>query len=137
MADGTVVVVGGTAGLGRDIAQSYADRGRPVVISRRDAARGESVAAEVGGAACGVGLDLTALHDIAECLTDIGAVDHLVLSAIARDANSVHAYEVDRPVELVTTPTTFRRDARSRPARAPFSWGVRNSALSRVPFGHR
>ena len=101
MADGTVVVVGGTAGLGRDIAQSYADRDRSVVITSRDAARAESVAAEIGGDTRGIGLDLTDLHGIADRLTSVGQVDHLVLSAIARDTNTVREYDVDRAVELV------------------------------------
>ena len=39
MAEGTVVVVGGTSGLGLDLAQRYAGMGRTVVISGRDAER--------------------------------------------------------------------------------------------------
>jgi NAD(P)-dependent dehydrogenase (short-subunit alcohol dehydrogenase family) len=102
MTNGAVVVVGGTGGLGRDIAQRYADRGHPVVISGRDAARAGSVAAEIGNGARGIALDLTSPRDLAGRLGDIGAVDHLVLSAIARDTNSVRDYDVDRAVELVT-----------------------------------
>jgi NAD(P)-dependent dehydrogenase (short-subunit alcohol dehydrogenase family) len=100
--DGAVVVVGGTAGIGREIAQRYAGRGRPVVITGRDAARATSVAAEIGSDARGIGLDLTEPHQIAGRLTHITAVDHLVLAAIARDANSVREYDVDRATELVT-----------------------------------
>ena len=37
MASSTVVVVGGTRGLGREVAQSYADQGRDVVVTGRDA----------------------------------------------------------------------------------------------------
>src|SRR2546428_109485 len=57
MADGAVVVVGGTAGIGREIAQRYADSGREVVISGRDQGRAESVAAEIGGRAPRLALD--------------------------------------------------------------------------------
>jgi NAD(P)-dependent dehydrogenase (short-subunit alcohol dehydrogenase family) len=39
MADGAVVVIGGTSGLGREVASHYAGQGRQVVISGRDAAR--------------------------------------------------------------------------------------------------
>jgi NAD(P)-dependent dehydrogenase (short-subunit alcohol dehydrogenase family) len=102
VADGAVVVIGGTAGIGREIGQRYAGRGRRVVITGRDATRAQSVAAEIGGDTLGLGLDLTAPHQIAGCLDDVDAVDLLVLSAIARDANSVREYEIDRAVELVT-----------------------------------
>jgi short-subunit dehydrogenase len=71
------------------------------VITGRDAARTTSVAAEIGRSVRGIGLDLTAPHQIAERLSDITAVDHLVLAAIARDANSVREYDVDRAIELV------------------------------------
>jgi NAD(P)-dependent dehydrogenase (short-subunit alcohol dehydrogenase family) len=100
--EGAVVVVGGTTGIGRDIAQRYADRGRPVVISGRDAVRAESIAAEIGNGARGIGLDLTEPHHIAERLASLATVDLLVLAAIARDANSVREYDVDRALELVT-----------------------------------
>ena len=39
MASKSVVVVGGTRGLGREVAQFYADQGRDVVITGRDAVR--------------------------------------------------------------------------------------------------
>ena len=48
MGTGTVVVVGGTQGLGRELAQSYADEGRDVVVTGRNQARAESAAAEIG-----------------------------------------------------------------------------------------
>lgn len=102
MADGAVVVVGGTAGIGREIAQRYADGGREVVISGRDQGRAESVAAEIGGNTRGTGFDLTEPHAIADKLSDIESIDFLVLAAIERDANSVREYDVDRAVHLVT-----------------------------------
>ena len=44
MANGSVVVVGGTQGLGRELAQSYADEGRDVIVTGRDQARAEASA---------------------------------------------------------------------------------------------
>ncbi len=102
MSDGAVVVVGGTAGIGREIAQHYADGGREVVISGRDRARAESVAAAIGGNTRGIGFDLSEPHAIADELGDIATVDFLVLAAIERDANSAREYDVDRAVRLVT-----------------------------------
>ena len=37
MADGTVLIVGGTGGIGRELAAHYIDRGREVIITGRDA----------------------------------------------------------------------------------------------------
>ena len=89
MGTGTVVVVGGTQGLGRELAQSYADEGRDVVVTGRDQARAETAADEIGGSTRGIGFDLAEPHTIAERLADVGDVDHLVLAAIERDMNTV------------------------------------------------
>jgi NAD(P)-dependent dehydrogenase (short-subunit alcohol dehydrogenase family) len=99
---GAVVVVGGTAGIGLEVARAYAGRGREVVLSGRDRPRAEAVAAEVGGSNKGIALDLSAPRGLAEQLAGVGAVDRLVLAAIARDVNTVRDYDVDRAVDLVT-----------------------------------
>ena len=65
MANGSVVVVGGTRGLGRELAQFYADQGRDVVITGRDAAGAKACAAEIGGSTRGIGLDLAEPNTIA------------------------------------------------------------------------
>jgi NAD(P)-dependent dehydrogenase (short-subunit alcohol dehydrogenase family) len=102
MPNGSVVVVGGTRGLGREVAQFYADAGREVVVTGRDAAACEQCAAEIGGTTRGAALDLAEPHSIAERLSDVGDVQHLVLAAIDRDANSVREYDIDAAIRLVT-----------------------------------
>ena len=102
MADGGVVVVGGTRGLGREVAQFYADRGRDVVISGRDAAGAAACAAEIGGATRGIALDLAEPQTIAERLGDVGDVEFLVLAAIERDSNTVKDYDIAAALRLVT-----------------------------------
>jgi NAD(P)-dependent dehydrogenase (short-subunit alcohol dehydrogenase family) len=102
MATGNVVIVGGTQGLGRELAQSYADAGRDVVVTGRDQARAETAAREIGGRTRGIGFDLCDPHSIAGPLADVGDVDYLVLAAIERDANSVREYDVAAAVRLVT-----------------------------------
>jgi NAD(P)-dependent dehydrogenase (short-subunit alcohol dehydrogenase family) len=102
MAHGSVVVVGGTQGLGRVLAQSYADEGREVIVTGRDQARAETAAEEIGGSARGIGFDLAEPHTIAAALESVGEVDHLVLAAIERDVNKVREYEIDAAVRLVT-----------------------------------
>ena len=55
---GSVVVIGGTSGLGLEVARHYAKQGREVVLSGRDQGRAEAAAADVGGRARGVAPDL-------------------------------------------------------------------------------
>jgi NAD(P)-dependent dehydrogenase (short-subunit alcohol dehydrogenase family) len=102
MASGTVVVVGGTRGLGREVAQLYAGQGRDVVVTGREAGAAEACAREIGGSTRGVGLDLADPHKIAGALADVGDVEYLVLAAIERDMNSVKDYDIDAALRLVT-----------------------------------
>jgi len=98
----SVVIVGGTRGLGRELAQFYADQGREVVVTGRDPAAAEECAAEIGGSVRGIGFDLAEPHTIAEALAEVGDVEHLVLVAIERDTNSVKDYDIDAAVRLAT-----------------------------------
>ena len=102
MATGNVVVVGGTQGLGRELAQSYADDGRDVVVTGRDQSRASAAATEIGGRTRGIAFDLAEPHTIAEHLADVGDVDHLVLAAIERDVNKVREYDIAGALRLVT-----------------------------------
>ena len=45
---GLVLIVGGTGGLGRELAARYRERGAEVIITGRDAERASAVAAEIG-----------------------------------------------------------------------------------------
>jgi NAD(P)-dependent dehydrogenase (short-subunit alcohol dehydrogenase family) len=98
----SVVVVGGTSGLGLEIARYYASGGHRVVLTGRDAGRAAAAAKEVGGEVTGLALDLAEPHGIAAALAGIGTVDGLVLAAIERDVNTVTGYDIDRAVRLVT-----------------------------------
>jgi NAD(P)-dependent dehydrogenase (short-subunit alcohol dehydrogenase family) len=102
VAQGSVVIVGGTRGIGREIARVFAERGRDVVLTGRDEANARAVADEIGGGARGLALDLARPADIATRLADLGPVDHLVLAAIDRDANSARDYDLERALALVT-----------------------------------
>ena len=102
MADGSVVIVGGTRGLGLELARFYAGRGRDVVVTGRDAAAAAASAAEIGGSTRGIALDLAEPHSIAGRLADVGPVDRLVLAAIERDSNTIREYDVDAATRLAT-----------------------------------
>ena len=99
---GTVLIVGGTGGLGRELALRYLNDGRDVVITGRDAAKAESVASELGERATGLGFDLAQPATIATALESVGDVDKLVLSAIDRDNNPVRDYNVESATNLAT-----------------------------------
>jgi NAD(P)-dependent dehydrogenase (short-subunit alcohol dehydrogenase family) len=102
MADASVLVVGGTAGLGREIASHYRGRGHPVVVTGRDTDRASAVAAEIGQGVTSLGFDLSRPDTIAGALAGVGPVSRLVLAAIARDNNPVREYKVAEAIELTT-----------------------------------
>jgi NAD(P)-dependent dehydrogenase (short-subunit alcohol dehydrogenase family) len=102
MAAATVVIVGGTQGLGRRLAERFADSAGEVVITGRQLERAQDVAREIGPTVRGVALDLTDPHAICECFGGVERVDHVVLAAIERDANTVRDYDVALAIRLAT-----------------------------------
>ena len=98
---GAVLVIGGTSGLGREIAAHYARQGAEVVISCRDTARAQKVAEELGGNTRGFALDLNDLEGIGSALAGLGSVRHVVISAIERDDNKIREYSIERASKLV------------------------------------
>jgi NAD(P)-dependent dehydrogenase (short-subunit alcohol dehydrogenase family) len=101
-----LVVIGGTAGIGRAIAQRAAGRGDDVVVTGRDPDRtkaiAEEIAADVPGSARGIALDLAEPTTIGAALADVDRVDHLVIAAVERDQNTATNYDVARAIRLVT-----------------------------------
>ena len=100
--DGTVLVVGGTGGLGREVARHYHAAGAGVIITGRDGDRAAARAAEIGKGVNGIGFDLSAPESIADALAGVPAVSRLVLTAIARDNNPVRQYDIAGAVSLTT-----------------------------------
>ena len=99
---GCVVVIGGTTGLGRDIAAHYAAAGEEVIISGRDATEAARVAGELGRRTRGIALDLSQPTEIAAGLADIGPVRYLVITPILRDDNRVRDFNLEGALNLVT-----------------------------------
>ena len=98
----SVLVIGGTGGLGHAIAKFYADRGSDVVITGRDQARTNDVAKEIGGKTRAVALDISEPETIEGALEGVGHVDRLALVAVDRDYNSARDYNVARARKIVT-----------------------------------
>jgi NAD(P)-dependent dehydrogenase (short-subunit alcohol dehydrogenase family) len=97
-----VVIVGGTGGLGREVARHYLNAGSPVVITGRDDSRARQMASDLGQGASGIGFDLADLASIRPALSGLGPVSRLVLAAIGRDNNPVKAYDAAAAVALTT-----------------------------------
>jgi NAD(P)-dependent dehydrogenase (short-subunit alcohol dehydrogenase family) len=95
------VVIGGTSGLGKEVARHYAGAGHEVILSGRDSARSQSIAEEIGGNTTGIALDLTRPKELAGALSGVGSVKYLVLAAIDRDNNTVKDYDIDSAIGLV------------------------------------
>ncbi len=102
MSAGSVVIVGGTSGIGLALARRYAGDGQRVVITGRDAGRAEEIAGTIDGDAAGLGFELAEPAGIASALAGLDQVDRLVLAAIDRDDNSAREYDVSRAIRLVT-----------------------------------
>jgi NAD(P)-dependent dehydrogenase (short-subunit alcohol dehydrogenase family) len=96
MGEGTVVVVGGSSGIGEEIARHYAGAGRRVYVSSREQERADEAAARVGGDSHGVQVDLSAPSGIEAGLAPVeGPVDHLIITAVLRDSNTVKDFAVE------------------------------------------
>jgi NAD(P)-dependent dehydrogenase (short-subunit alcohol dehydrogenase family) len=98
----SVVIVGGTSGIGLGLARAYANRGEHVVITGRDAERCDGIAAGISATVGTCALDLAEPERIAASLEAVGAVDRLVLAAIERDQNTVADYDLASATRLVT-----------------------------------
>ena len=102
VAEGSVLIVGGTAGLGREVARHYQAQGAPVIITGRDPRRSAEVAADIGEGVTGLGFDLGQPESIAGALGEVGSISRLVLAAIYRDNNPVRDYTIAVAVNLMT-----------------------------------
>jgi NAD(P)-dependent dehydrogenase (short-subunit alcohol dehydrogenase family) len=102
MGDGSVLVVGGTGGIGREVARRYHERGHDVTITGRNLERTSAVAAELGADVGALAFDLAEPETIAEAISGPGAVSRLVLSSIARDNNPIRDYTIADAINLTT-----------------------------------
>lgn len=98
----TIVIIGGTSGIGLEVAKDAIARGEHVVLTGRDVESARAIAATLGENAIGLSVDLSDPAGIAERLSSIGKIHGLVLAAIERDANTVRDYDIARAVRLVT-----------------------------------
>jgi NAD(P)-dependent dehydrogenase (short-subunit alcohol dehydrogenase family) len=94
----TVLVTGGTAGIGEATARAYAANGAEVVIIGRDEQRGEQIVDSItrdGGRARFVRADLGRVEDVRRLANEVGQVDVLVNNAGVFPFGPTHEVESD------------------------------------------
>lgn len=96
------IVVGGSDGIGRRIAERLSQRGDEVIITSRSAERADAVAAEIGNGTRGRALDLASPETIEGALADITGVDNVVITAIAQFHNTLKDYNIAEAINSVT-----------------------------------
>ncbi len=102
MQGAATVIIGGTAGLGRDLAALCLEKGHRVVIAGRDETRCADIAAGLHAECEHVALDLSDPQSIAAALADLHDIRHLALVAIDRDENTVRDYSIEDAIRLTT-----------------------------------
>jgi NAD(P)-dependent dehydrogenase (short-subunit alcohol dehydrogenase family) len=97
--DKSVLVTGGTSGIGRATAERFAKAGAEVVISGRDEARGGEVVAAIesaGGKARFIAADLSEAGSAQQLAEATGAVDVLVNNAAIFPFGATHELPIDQ-----------------------------------------
>lgn len=77
----TVLVVGGSSGIGAAVAQAFVDAGADVTIVSRSAAKLEAIANTIGGGVKSATLDFTQDANVTAFFADAPAYDHVVVTA--------------------------------------------------------
>lgn len=94
------LVTGGASGIGRAVCERFAQDGARVIVADLDAARCEAVAAEIGGDALGLALDVTRQDSIdtvvRQGIEATGGIDILVNAAGIYDVQSILEVTRDR-----------------------------------------
>ena len=100
---GTIVIIGGSSGIGEELAKHYADQGRTVWVSSRDIGRATEAAERIGGDTRPFSVDLADPPSIAESLSVVeGPIDSLVIPAVERDQNVIEDFKTEGATTLAT-----------------------------------
>ena len=79
--DKRVVVLGGSSGIGLEVAKQAASQGASVVIASSSAERVQKAVESIGAEAQGQAIDLSDERAVATFFSKLGAFDHLVFTA--------------------------------------------------------
>lgn len=101
MSERTILIVGGSSGIGLALAEDLVAGGDRVIVTSRSQQTADDVAAQLGERASGLAVDISEPETIAAALQDVPRIDGLVLGAIERDANTIREYDIERARRLV------------------------------------
>ena len=101
----TIVVLGGTQGIGRELVAHLAAQGTTVYLSGRTMASAQKAVDEIGLGTRPLAVDLSEPTTIRDALAGVGPVDGLVICAIERDSNTIGDYDIAGAIRLVTGTT--------------------------------
>ena len=76
-----IVVIGGTSGIGLEVARRGLERGADVTVASSRQVSVDKALATLGGAASGQALDVNSLTAVEEFFAGVGGFDHLVYTA--------------------------------------------------------
>jgi NAD(P)-dependent dehydrogenase (short-subunit alcohol dehydrogenase family) len=93
----TVVVVGASSGIGLAAARAASGGGARVVMLSRSSAKLEEASKTVPGITRPIVMDMLDPHAVERAFTSIGAIDHLVLTAVANE------YQFFGPIMTLTS----------------------------------
>src|SRR4030081_3662283 len=79
--DKRVVVLGGSSGIGLEVAKQAASQGASVIIASSSTERVQKAVESVGGEAQGQAVDVSDERAVATFFSNLGAFDHLVFTA--------------------------------------------------------
>ncbi|MGV9194591.1 SDR family NAD(P)-dependent oxidoreductase [Microbacterium sp. MC2] len=102
MSGRTILIAGGSSGIGLELAKDLVAGGDRVVLTSRSAEKAEEVAAGIGDGATGIALDVSEPEGIAAQLAGVGRLDGVVMVAIERDANTLRDYDIAGARRLIT-----------------------------------
>ncbi len=88
--DKRVVVLGGSSGIGLEVAKQAVSQGAKVVIASSSAERVQKAVESIGGETQGQALDVSDERAIATFFSKLGAFDHLVFTA----GDSLHLHDL-------------------------------------------
>jgi len=88
--DKRVVVLGGSSGIGLEVAKQAASQGASVVIASSSAERVQKAIESIGGEAQGQAVDVSDERAVATFFSKLGAFDHLVFTA----GDSLHLHDL-------------------------------------------
>ncbi len=102
MSGRTILIAGGSSGIGLELARDLVAGGDRVVLTSRSAQTAAEVAAGIGDGATGIALDVSEPEGIAAQLAEVGRLDGVVMAAIERDANTLRDYDIAGARRLIT-----------------------------------